>query len=150
MTYGCTQGDFRFSGSPVLRFSGSPFLRFSVSPVLRFSSFTPLPPFVIIFFLPLSLRVFTHQISQTTIFSCFGIIYPFFFLIIMFLYNFLLIFPLFSPFLYIFFNFSLLFSFYFVIVLFYLSFFFSNIISEAFFLPGGGRVNGKIYTPVLN
>ena len=97
--------------------------------------FTPLPPFVIIFFLPLSLRVFTHQISQTTIFSCFGIIHPFFFLIIMFLYNFLLIFPLFSPFLYIFFNFSLLFSFYFVIVLFYLSFFFSNIISEAFFLP---------------
>ena len=43
MTYGSTQGDFRFSGSPVLRFSGSPFLRSSGSAFLRFS-IPPSPP----------------------------------------------------------------------------------------------------------
>ena len=44
MTYGSTQGDFRFSVSLFLCFSGSPFLRFSVSPVLR-PPLPPLPPF---------------------------------------------------------------------------------------------------------
>ena len=42
MTYGSTQGDFRFSVSPFLHFFGSPFLRFSVSPVLQF--YIPPPP----------------------------------------------------------------------------------------------------------
>ena len=42
MTYDSTQGDFRFSVSPVLRFSVFPFLRFSVPPLPPFPGLIPL------------------------------------------------------------------------------------------------------------